>query len=208
VLVAMAFMESRSQNAYVAVLELFQFHLGPNIHLTKVITDFEVGQQNAWQQVFQVRVQGCLWHACRRFLLMAQELGLTVPMRDIHEVKRIVRLCMALPLLPRNYIRLGLLIITREAREEGNYINQIVQPFLQYIWTSWLRSDRTCSRLTVYGSEARTNNTCESQNKELNDAAGRHPSAYGFIGKKKSSQVKHFCGVTNNCGFGTLQLQQ
>lgn len=181
-----ALMECRSQNAYVAVLELLRQHLGANIHLTKVITDFEVGMQNAFEQVFHVRVQGCLWHGCRRFLNAAGELGLIVLMREIYEVRRIVRLCMGIPLLPRNYMRVGLLVVIQEAREEGNYIFQIVEPFFQYIWTSWLRSDRTCARLTVFGSALRTNNTNESQNKSWMIAAGNHPGIYAFIGKTKA----------------------
>lgn len=58
-------MESRTQVAYRALLELLQNLLGPNIALTRVISDFETAEQNAWEGVFQVIVQGCLWHLCR-----------------------------------------------------------------------------------------------------------------------------------------------
>lgn len=178
-------MESRSEIAYVAVLQLLQNLLGPNLHLTKVITDFETAQQNAWEQVFEVPVQGCLWHACRRFIITAQsrEIGLAVPMRDIPQVQRIVRLCMGLPLLPCNLMRTGLVVIRQEALDEGNYIHQLVEPFLAYVYRQWIRSDRTRRRLCCFGSSLRTNNANESQNHALNDAVGVHPNTYAFIGK-------------------------
>lgn len=58
-------MESRTEVAYKAVLELIRHVLGPNIALTRVIGDFEAAQQNAWEETFGVMVQGCLWHLCR-----------------------------------------------------------------------------------------------------------------------------------------------
>lgn len=60
-----ALMESRTQVAYTALLQLIRNLLGPNIAVTRVITDFESAEQNAWNEVFGVTVQGCLWHMCR-----------------------------------------------------------------------------------------------------------------------------------------------
>lgn len=123
-------------------------------------------------------------------------MGLAVYMRDIPQVRRVVRLCMGLPLLPRGMMRTGLLVIRQEALDEGNYIFQLVEPFLLYIYTTWLRSDRTCDRLTVYGC-LRTNNACESQNHAVNEALPRHPNTYAFIGNNKprlnSSQSLPYC---------------
>ena len=58
-------MESRTEVGYTAVLQLLQNILGQDIELTRIITDFETAQQNAWQNVFQIAVQGCLWHLAR-----------------------------------------------------------------------------------------------------------------------------------------------
>jgi len=58
-------MSCRTENAYTAVLELLRQLLGAQIELTRVITDFETAEQNAWHTVFGVRVQGCLWHLCK-----------------------------------------------------------------------------------------------------------------------------------------------
>jgi len=90
---------------------------------------------------------------------------------------------MAVPLLPRDLMRMGLLVIRQEAIDEGNYIHQLVEPYLGYIYRSWIRSDRTRTTLCVYGSSLRTNNANESQNHALNKAVGVHPNIYGFIGK-------------------------
>ena len=62
---AWVLMESAEEVAYTAVLELLAALLGPQIDLRRAITDFETAQQNAWQNVFHVQVQGCLWHLAR-----------------------------------------------------------------------------------------------------------------------------------------------
>lgn len=62
---AWVLMESRTEAAYTAVLQLLQNHMGPNIALNRAISDFETAEQNAWHNVFQVDTQGCMWHLAR-----------------------------------------------------------------------------------------------------------------------------------------------
>lgn len=57
-------MESRTEAAYTAVLQLLRNHIG-DLMARRVITDYEWAQRNAWTNVFGVNVQGCLWHMCR-----------------------------------------------------------------------------------------------------------------------------------------------
>lgn len=183
---AWALMENRTQEAYTAVLQLLSHLLGDEIELTRVITDFEEAEMNSWEEVFEVRVQGCMWHMCRRFLIVAGELGLIGFMRNIPAVRRIVRLTMALPLLPERFIRTGMLTVVHEARDEGPYVYGLVSDFLHYVYRNWVRPQRRLQRMCVYGSHQRTNNANECHNHILRRTLGLHPDTYRFIRKYSS----------------------
>jgi len=62
---AWALMSTKTEVAYTAVLSLLHELMGNEFELQRVVTDFEAAEQNAWQNVFEVHVQGCLWHLCR-----------------------------------------------------------------------------------------------------------------------------------------------
>ncbi|KAJ1521839.1 hypothetical protein ONE63_003474 [Megalurothrips usitatus] len=174
---AWVLMESRTQAAYTAVLAYIRYILGDDINLRRVITDFEMAQQNAWQNVFNVMLQGCLWHLCRRFLEHVAEYNLTNAMRNIPEVGRIIRLTFALGLLPPNDILLGFRAILQHARDEGNYIFNQVHPYLMYIWRYYVSRPWMRERMSVFGSAQRTNNVCESHNRTLHQQVHTHPTS-------------------------------
>lgn len=63
-------MERQTEEAYRAVLELVRRLLHDyDIAFELVITDFERAQQNAWRDVFDINIQGCLWHLVRVSML-------------------------------------------------------------------------------------------------------------------------------------------
>lgn len=62
--IAQVLMSSKTQEEYVSVLQHIR-HMVPNFNPSLVMTDYETAMQNAWQQVFHVRVVGCYWHYCR-----------------------------------------------------------------------------------------------------------------------------------------------
>lgn len=62
---AWVLMSGRTEEAYSAVLQYLRHLMGPEIEVNRAITDFETAEQNAWQNVFGISVQGCLWHADR-----------------------------------------------------------------------------------------------------------------------------------------------
>lgn len=104
-------------------------------------------------------------------------------MRQIPEVRRIVRLTFGLGLLPEDLIVRGYMTILRHARDEGNYLYRMVHPFLVYVWTYWVSRQRTRCRMCVFGSQQRTNNACECHNRVLRQTVGTHPNIYAFIRK-------------------------
>lgn len=109
--------------------------------------------------------------------------NLIMRMRTIPEIRFIIRLTLALALLPENLIILGFKVILRYARDEGNYIFRLVKPYLLYIWRNWVVREWRRRRMTVYGSAQRTNNVCESHNRMLRNAVGTHANIYMFLGK-------------------------
>lgn len=177
-----ALMSRRTEAAYTAVLQLLSNLLGPNVVLRKAVTDFETAQQNAWEEVFGIIVQGCLWHLCRAYIQQVAELSLINQMKRVVEVRKIIRLTMALALLPEDMILQGFQVIRTHARQEGRFIYRIVRPYLLYLWTNWVSRHWRRARMSVFGSSTRTNNACESQNRMLHKEVGTHPNVYLFIG--------------------------
>ncbi|XP_034246261.1 uncharacterized protein LOC117648123 [Thrips palmi] len=178
---AWALMSRKTENAYIAVLHLLLNLMDQEFDLQRVITDFEDAEQNAWHIVFGVHTQGCHWHLGRDHMQQLAELDMLRYVRDIGEVRQIVRECICLALLPRRRIVPGYLILLRRARQEGPYIFRIVRPYLVYVWNSWIRREVRRNRMCVFGSEQRTNNAAESGNKSLNDEVGNHAMVFNFL---------------------------
>ena len=111
-----------------------------------------------------------------------RNLNLVQQMRRIPEVRTIIRLTLALPLLPENHIILGFHTIMRHARDEGLYIFRIVRGYLLFIWRYWVSRPWRRRRMCVFGSCQRTNNVCECHNRMLREIVGTHPNLYAFIG--------------------------
>jgi len=88
-------------------------------------------------------------------------LGLIGAMRNIEEVRFIIRLTLALPLLPENLIVQGYHVVLTHAVNEGNFVYRQVLPFLQFVYTYWVSRPWRRRRMTVFGSQQRTNNCCE-----------------------------------------------
>lgn len=104
-------------------------------------------------------------------------------MRRIPEVRRIIRLTFALGLLPVDMIVRGYHLILQHARLEGMYVFRMVRPFLVYVWDEWVSRPWRRARMSVFGSNQRTNNACESSNRALRQEVGTHPGIYAFIRK-------------------------
>lgn len=111
------------------------------------------------------------------------ELGLIPWMRAFQEIREVIQLSIALPLLPENLMVLGYKIVVAFARRQGLLVLRRVRPFLLYLATYWIKRRWMRRRLCVYGSKQRTNNASESMNRCLRDTVGVHPGVYKFIGE-------------------------
>ncbi|KAE8740773.1 hypothetical protein FOCC_FOCC013697 [Frankliniella occidentalis] len=172
-------MTGKSEAEYTAVLQHIK-QLVPQFNPRVVMTDFEVGLQNAWKTVFpNANVIGCYWHSCRAFLKKARELGLVPFMNQHRRLRSLIRSVCALPLLPQALMGRGLNTLIQEANRRG-YL-QLLTPFFNYMIDTWM-SNPLFSTLSVYDQPHRTNNVSESCNRMLRSRTGVHrPGLWQFL---------------------------
>ncbi|KAK3921644.1 Anthranilate--CoA ligase, partial [Frankliniella fusca] len=176
-------MERRTEAAYTAVLREIRNLVGNFPNLNRFISDFELAIRNSVAEVFPgVSLQGCFFHLFRAYIRYAKvDLGMFQYLRR-HPYERLIKLCCALPLLPLNHIQRGFFLILRQARQAGHRVYNVMRPFFSYVWRNWVGNRLWCEWMCVFGSFHRTNNTCESHNRVLNNYVGvRHPNIYHFI---------------------------
>ncbi|XP_026290929.1 uncharacterized protein LOC113215512 [Frankliniella occidentalis] len=176
-------MERRTQAAYTAVMTTVRALLRDLPNLERFISDFELAIHNSVAEIFpNVTLQGCFFHLFRAFIRYAkEELGMFHLLRR-HPYERLVKLCCALALLPMRLIQRGFILILRQARQAGGRVYNRMRPFFAYVWRNWVGHPVRREWMCVFGSYHRTNNTCESHNRVLNNYVGiRHPNIYHFL---------------------------
>ncbi|KAK3932642.1 putative WRKY transcription factor protein 1 [Frankliniella fusca] len=175
---ASALMESRSQMAYRDLL-MFIRRILPDLDPDFCMTDFEIAQQNAILDVFpRARLSGCLWHYSRAVCRNVRSLGLHAIVRDNQNARRIVRLCLAIPLSPPGRLFEALNAVVMEARRL-NLQEQFTDLF-NYLRATWIEGigERT---LCVFGVRHRTNNVAEAHHRNINSRVVRRPNVWRFI---------------------------
>ena len=124
----------------------------------------------------------------------ACSLGLMVPYRNIAEVGTIIRMSIALALVPHQRIREGFELIVQYAGEVQDQLDVptrlSIGRFLQYIRSFWI--DRIGpARFSVSNDVNRTNNLVEAWHRRLNAMIGTaHPNFYTFL-------CKYYCFCLN-----------
>ncbi|XP_034256786.1 uncharacterized protein LOC117654315 [Thrips palmi] len=129
-------MTGKTQAEYVAALTRLR-QLVPRFRPNLVVTDFELGLQNAWRQVFNTHVSGCYWHFCRAVSWAAKhDLGLYRLLRINRIARSIVRASLAIPLLPHNLMARGLRTLIIEAHRAG--LLDDLAAFFNYWIDTWM----------------------------------------------------------------------
>ncbi|KAK3910862.1 Protein FAR1-RELATED SEQUENCE 2 [Frankliniella fusca] len=172
-------MTGKSEAEYTAVLHHVR-QLVPQFNPLVIMTDFEVGLQNAWKTVFpNAQVIGCYWHFCRAVLKKARELGLVPFMNQHRQLRSLIRAMCALPLLPQALMGRGLNTLIQEATRRG-YV-QFLNPYFNYMIDTWM-TNPLFSTMSVYDQPHRTNNVSESCNRMLRSKTGAHrPGLWHFL---------------------------
>ena len=97
-------------------------------------------------------------------------------------VRRVIRMVMALPLLPPEGafgIMAGLEAIRSEAEQQD--VLPLVEELLRYVSDHWIRRIGV-HRMSVYSQPIRTNNHSEGLNRGFNEYVGRRRRPVDFIG--------------------------
>ncbi|XP_052130927.1 translation initiation factor IF-2-like [Frankliniella occidentalis] len=119
-------------------------------------------------------------------------MGLTVYLRDSDKAGLLVRMCMALPLLPAERIRDAFQEIrnyAQAARDETLY--PTMEPFLDYVLQTWI-DDIGPEHISVYRRRRRTNNDQESYHKTLVDTLGSpHGNPWVWMDKFREHEQRH-----------------
>lgn len=175
-----ALMESRTAQAYE---DLFRFirNFAPNIDPEYIMADFEVAELQSLSAVFpRARLSGCHWHYARAVVRNVRRLGLHQLVRDNENARRIVRLCLAIPLCPPRRLQEALNAIVIEARRL-QLVDEFTN-FFHYIRGTWLNGVGE-EVLSVFGVRHRTNNVAECHHRNLNSRLVQRPNIWRFIGK-------------------------
>ncbi|KAK3921439.1 DNA excision repair protein ERCC-6-like 2 [Frankliniella fusca] len=180
---AWVLMQRQTVPAYRAVFRALKALVGDFPHLSKFISDFEAAIRVSVTAEFPgITMQGCFFHLVRAMIKYVKNTLRLHRLLQRHPYKRFVKLCCALPLLPLRYIRRGFELIVQEARQFGPGIYRRIRPFFAYVMRQWVGHPIRRRWICVFGSEHRTNNTCESHNRMLkNFVKVAHPSVYQFI---------------------------
>ncbi|KAK3915241.1 Elongation factor G [Frankliniella fusca] len=173
-----ALIESRTQTAYQDLFSAVR-RIIPELDPDFVITDFEAAQQNAVVGIFpRARLTDCLFHFARAVCRNVRLLGLHALVRDNENARRVVRLCLAIPLAPPNRLIEALNAVVVEARRL-NLHNQMSDLF-NYLRATLIEGVGE-HILSVFGVRHRTNNVAEAHHRNLNARVVRRPDIWRFI---------------------------
>ena len=148
---------------------------------TTVMIEFETGMIPKLHLHFPTTsIKGCNFHFTQAIWRQAQHLGLTRAYHDSKYIRKIVRSLMALPFVPRNWIRHQFTAIS--LHEEAD--QPAVQELLNYFRSTWLDGNFPIQMWNTYGQDTRTNNHVEGWHNSFRQSVGKcHPNIFEFITK-------------------------
>lgn len=113
-------MNRKSTASYTAILEFLRDEIPELQRATTFIVDYEAAVRQAIGVTLpEADIRGCWFHFCRALYKKLRCLQRNV--RNVDKVAAVVKMSMALALLPQNRINEGILYIR-------NYINELVVP--------------------------------------------------------------------------------
>lgn len=155
-----ALLSSKKQSAYETMYDIIKSCF-PQFQPATLHCDFEIAHINALLLMFPgINIVGCYyhWHRC-----LWRKANLLLGRRRCKAENRIVSLCAALALLPREMIKEGWSYI----KSESLVIGTDFQKFLRYVEKTWLK-EKYLNVLSVFGMQHRTNNVLEGYHSKLN----------------------------------------
>ena len=178
---AHAALTNKTEELYTEVLQWLRSRC-PQLRPTKVIGDFEKGLINSAEAVFGIRAQGCDFHYCQALLKTARKKGLTASLKHNEQFASWFRKLMSINFLPSDMIEPAFRELSQEPLQLSATARKQHKSLLKYWEKQWLRNI-TPERLSVFRSEIRTNNNCESYNAQMPKKIGRKPGFWPFVRK-------------------------
>ncbi|XP_061722098.1 uncharacterized protein LOC133528658 [Cydia pomonella] len=147
----------------------------------QIMADFEPAITKAMEDVLPgIKKDGCYYHFTKAIWKMGKELKLT----KNKEMRRIISLSAALPLLPFHKIKGGWSYIESQMRRELK-----MEDFQHYFKTFWLKNDNFIAQWCVFRYRHRTNNYAEAWHFKINDKNNRKISLYALLKKLYKNSV-------------------
>ncbi|XP_039299557.1 uncharacterized protein LOC120355276 isoform X1 [Nilaparvata lugens] len=140
--VAYVLMERRSYACYKAALQLVK-QFAPDIS-PRLMSDFEAGLIRALRETFPLSdISGCWWHFSNCILKRVKKYRLVIAAKNDENVKKVIHMCMCLPLLPAGQIEAGLTAIGQHAIQtitDADYKQKLIT-ITEYIAAQWIGSE-------------------------------------------------------------------
>lgn len=150
-----------------------------------LMLDFESGIQPCLRQHFPTAtIKGCNFHFTQAVWRKVQSLGL-VTHYESGIPRRIIKSLMALPFIPRIWVRQAFATIT--IMNNGSL--PAIAELLQYFSDTWLNGQYPVVMWNVYQQDIRTNNKVEGWHNSLNKSVKKcHPNIYELLNVLKTEQ--------------------
>jgi hypothetical protein len=112
-----ALMTKKTKEQYIEVLNALKLQLGADQMPRSVMTDFEIGEVEAFAEVFpEVEVSACLFHLAQSFLRRLKKLGLQRRFKEL-PVRKTFRWAISTAFLPPELVRRAMALIIDHSPE-------------------------------------------------------------------------------------------
>lgn len=183
---------SRTQQIYEKVARCIMEITGINLHLRKIVMDFELAAQKGFKNIFNVDIQGCFYHLQEANYRHLCTIGGKIRYSNDPEYAIKIRMFGCLAFLPKHLVRQGFqALIDKFLLEMDQPFEDFVQYFQRIYVGSMLGNVERPPRFsieiwnlheTVISDENRTNNHVEGHHLKLKALAGcYHPTIQKFV---------------------------
>ncbi|XP_065206490.1 uncharacterized protein LOC135835915 [Planococcus citri] len=190
-IIAFALMTNKAAESYTWIFERLQQEV-PLWNPTHMISDFETGSYAAFHALFHnARSQGCWFHYSQAIEKRVKSQGLAILTRENVDVRTVIKMIMALPLLNPEEILAGFDTIRWHVQDVMQMHFPALTELINYVENYWINTI-TPERISVANSSSRTNNAQEAfHNQILMYTEGPHPNATVFIDALRKMQHVH-----------------
>ncbi|XP_043469616.1 uncharacterized protein LOC122503219 [Leptopilina heterotoma] len=182
-----ALMTSDFRQSYVEVFQQIRRCI-PHMSIRSVVTSYGRNLQESLQSEFpNATISGSLHHFHEELYKKANEVGMTRDWADNDEIRTTFLSVLALPMLPREQIRIGLFHIQTKINNENEGVNN----FMDYISTQWIQSVQP-HRFSIHRQYDRIFNIFQPYRNRLASKIGNFEEIWSFTRKMVSLQSRLF----------------